>query len=268
MKPVLECNCLAAGYDEHLVLNDVTFDLHGGEVVALLGPNGGGKSTLLKTITGIIPKICGGILLMGDDIDTLRVREIARRIAFVPQEEAWQFDFSVTDVVAMGRLPLSNGFFESAEDCKAADEAMQEAGCFDLRERSVTELSGGERQRVLIARALAQETPIIFLDEPTSHLDPRYQVTTSALVRRLAKSGKCILLAIHDLPAAASMADKGMLVYDGQTSDLMEMRDLLESDELDEAYETGFERIVTADGRLVVVPTGTANSATSLAAGS
>jgi iron complex transport system ATP-binding protein len=254
VKPVLQSNCLAAGYDSNLVLNDVCFDLRPGEVMALLGPNGGGKSTLLKTLAGLIPKICGGVILLGDDLDTLNARDIARRIAFVPQEEGWQFDFSVTEVVSMGRLPVSNGYFETEEDVKAAEDAMKQTGCYDLRDRPVTELSGGERQRVLIARALAQETPIVFLDEPTSHLDPRHQVSTSSLVRGLAASGKSVLLAIHDLPTAATMADRGMLVYDEAASQVMEMRELLESDELDEAYETEFERVVTHEGRLVVVP--------------
>src|SRR4051812_38499480 len=106
MSAVLQCNCLTAGYEEKLVVCDVTFDLQPGEVVALLGPNGGGKSTLLKTLAGLVPKICGGVLVQGDDIDMLSAKEIARRIGFVPQEEAWQFDFTVQEVVSMGRLPV------------------------------------------------------------------------------------------------------------------------------------------------------------------
>jgi iron complex transport system ATP-binding protein len=141
------------GYDERLILSNVTFQLQPGEVIALLGPNGGGKSTLLKTLSGLIPKICGGVLLLGEDADLLSARDIARRVAFVPQEEAWNFAFGVEDIVAMGRLPVSNGFFESEEDLKAAKEAMIAAGCYEFRGRPVTELSGGERQRVLIARA-------------------------------------------------------------------------------------------------------------------
>jgi iron complex transport system ATP-binding protein len=254
VKPLLECSGLAVGYDEKLVLSGVGLNLVPGEIVALLGPNGGGKSTLLKTLAGIIPKICGGVLIQGDDIDALGAREIARRIGFVPQEEAWQFDFSVEEVVSMGRLPVSNGYFETEEDRRSATKAMKKAGCEDLRHRAITELSGGERQRVLIARAVAQETPIIFLDEPTSHLDPHHQVGISSLLRSLAKDGKSLLIAIHDLPAVATIADRGILVYNGIATQACEIKELLESEELDEAYETDFERVVTPEGRLLVVP--------------
>lgn len=255
---LLQSAGLAVGYDEKLVLSGVTLSLFPGEIVALMGPNGGGKSTLLRTLAGLVPKICGGVLLMGDDLDRLSPREIARRIAFVPQEEAWQFEFTVEEIVAMGRLPVSNGFFDSDEDRQAGAEAMKIAGCEELRGRSVTELSGGERQRVLIARALAQNTPILFLDEPTSHLDPQYQVSTSSLLRRLADEGKSILFATHDLSMAAATADRGALIYDGEATCPQEMRKLLESEELDEAYDTEFERLTTSEGRLIVVPKPTA----------
>ena len=251
---LLQSAGLAVGYDDKLVLSGVTLTLYPGEIMALLGPNGGGKSTLLRTLAGLIPKICGGVLLMGEDLDRLSPKEIAKRIAFVPQEEAWQFEFTVEEVVAMGRLPVSNGFFDTSEDRRVAGKAMKLAGCDEFRSRPVTELSGGERQRVLIARALAQEAPIIFLDEPTSHLDPQFQVTTAVLLRTLAEQGKSILLATHDLPTAASSADRGMLVYDGEATEALEMKQLLESEELDIAYETEFERLVTPEGRLVVVP--------------
>jgi iron complex transport system ATP-binding protein len=235
-------------------LKEVDLSVEPGEVLALLGPNGGGKSTLLRTLSGLIPKLEGSITVGEQDLDSLSTREIAKRIGFVPQEEAWSFGFTVAEAVSMGRLPVSNGFFDSTEDREIAERSMQEAGCYDLRDRPITELSGGERQRVLLARALAQETPVLFLDEPTSHLDPQYQVTTAALVRRLAQKGKAIVVAIHDLAVAAAMADRGCLVYGGSAGEGQEMKKLLASEELDQAYRTQFERILLADGRLITVP--------------
>jgi len=250
---VLACEDLAVGYHGRQVLQGVSFELQAGEIVALLGPNGGGKSTLLKTLSGIVPKLSGTATVMGDDVEALSVREIARRIGFVPQEESWQFEFSVEEVVSMGRLPISNGFFDTAEDHRAAGDAMSRAGCLELRDRPVTELSGGERQRVLIARALAQGTPILFLDEPTSHLDPQHQIEIASLLRGMARDGKSILVAVHDLPVAGAMADRGILICGGSASPARDMDELLESQALEKAYSTEFERLRTESGRLVVV---------------
>jgi len=250
---VISCDNVAAGYADRPVLSGVTFELRQGEVVALLGPNGGGKSTLLKTLAGLVPKLSGSIKVIDGAIEALTAREIARRIGFVPQDESWQFDFSVEEVVAMGRLAKSNGFFETQEDREAALEAMGQAGCLDLRSRPITELSGGERQRVLIARALAQETPILFLDEPTAHLDPQYQVEITSLVRRAADRGKSVLVALHDLPIAGVMADRATLIHSGGASPALDIDQLLQSDEIEKAYATGFERVRTSNGRLVVI---------------
>jgi len=250
---LLSCENLSVGYHGRQVLEGVSFELKAGEVVALLGPNGGGKSTLLKTLSGLIPKLGGSVRIMDSEIERLSVKEIARRIGFVPQEEAWQFEFTVEEVVSMGRLPVSNGFFDTTEDHRAAHDAMERAGCLDLRNRPVTELSGGERQRVLIARALAQGTPILFLDEPTSHLDPQHQIEIASMLRKMASDGQAILVAVHDLPIAAAMADRGMLIYSGGASPVRQIGSLLESDELEKAYGAAFERFQTASGRLVVV---------------
>lgn len=253
MSPALTCTDVSAGYDGRAVLAEVTFELNPGEVVALLGPNGGGKSTLLRTLSGLIPMLAGEIRIGGDDLAGLTIRDIARRIAFVPQEEAWQFEFTAADVVAMGRIPISNGFFDTAEDREASAEAMKQAGCYPLRDRPITELSGGERQRVLIARALAQEGPILFLDEPTSHLDPQFQVEAGLLIRELAGAGKALLVAIHDLSAAAAISDRAMLIYGGRASAPTPTEALLQGEELERAYGAEFERISSPDG-LVVVP--------------
>jgi iron complex transport system ATP-binding protein len=250
----IEACGLAVGYDDRVVVSGVDLKLEPGTVLALLGPNGSGKSTILKTLAGLVPKICGAVLLGGEDLDAMSPRQVAQRISFVPQEEAWSFDFSVEEIVAMGRLALSHGFFDTEEDRQAADEAMKEAGCFDLKGRAVTQLSGGERQRVLLARAIAQTAPIVFLDEPTAHLDPQYQATTATLVRHLAKQGKTVLVAVHDLAMAGLMTDLAILVSGGTATPARRTREILESEELDAAYNTAFDRVTTDEGRLIIVP--------------
>lgn len=250
----LECHDLCVGYDGHPVLSGVSFDVAPGEVVALLGPNGGGKTTLLKTLSGLLPKISGSIAIAGSSIGDLGVKEIAQKIAFVPQEEAWHFAFTVEQIVAMGRLSRSTSYFESQEDIERAHEAMHEAGCFDLRSRTVTELSGGERQRALLARALAQETPLLFLDEPTAHLDPKYQQSVVRTVLSLARRGKAILTAIHDLQLASALADRAVIVGQGQVGRIEEAQQLLASGALEEIYGAQFDRITLGDGRIAVFP--------------
>ncbi len=252
MSALLECEGVSAGYHGRPVVSDVSLSIDPGEVVALLGPNGGGKSTLMKTLGGIVPTIAGKIRIQSAVLDSLSPREVAQRIGFVPQEEVCPFDFTVDEVVTMGRLPLSNGFFDTAEDKEAAKQAMEQAGCYDLRNRPVTELSGGEKQRVLIARALAQQTPVLFLDEPTSHLDPKYQVSITGLVRDMAASGKGLLVALHDLAIAGIMADRGLLIANARASATEPISELLRSETLDKAYGAAFDRVVTPDGRLVV----------------
>jgi iron complex transport system ATP-binding protein len=250
----IACSNLSVGYGAKRILSDVELEVRSSEVLALLGPNGGGKSTLLRTLAALIPKLSGSIRVGEEDLSSLSTKEVAKRIGFVPQEEAWSFGFSVAEAVSMGRLPVSNGFFDSDEDREIGRQSMLEAGCYGLRDRPITELSGGERQRVLIARALAQETPVVFLDEPTSHLDPQFQVSTAALVRRLCRKGKAVIVAVHDLAMAAAMADKAALVGGGRVSPIRGTEELLRSAELDAAYGTEFERVQLADGRLISVP--------------
>jgi iron complex transport system ATP-binding protein len=250
----ISCSDLGVGYGGNHILSAVSLDIQPGEVLALLGPNGGGKTTLLRTLAGLIPKLSGTVTVAGRDLATLSTREVAQRIGFVPQEEAWSFGFTVAEAVSMGRLPISNGFFDTDEDRERAKHSMEEAGCYELRDRPITELSGGERQRVLLARAIAQETPVLFLDEPTSHLDPQYQVSIATLISRLAKSGKAIVVAIHDLTVAAAIADWAVLVFEGRVTEGQGIDEVLASSELERAYATQFERVALADGRVLTVP--------------
>jgi len=220
----------------------------------LLGPNGSGKSTLLKSIFKSIHPTGGEVYLAGDDIRELSHREVAKRAAFVPQEESFKFEFLVRDVVTMGRLPISNSLWDTPEDAIAATEAMREADCLHLENRSVMELSGGEKQRVLIARALVQGAPLMLFDEPTSHLDIEHQLVVAQLVRDLANGGRSTIVAIHDLNLAPLVGDRAILLHEGRIGMDAPMRDVLQSQLLDEVYKVKFNRTLLVGGRLAVFP--------------
>lgn len=252
MTAAIACKQLSCGYHDKSALSGVDFDLRPKAVTALLGPNGSGKSALLKTICKVLPTISGDVEIDGKSVADYTYRELARKVAYVPQEESTPFPFLVRDIVTMGRIPQSTGLFDTEEDRAAAHEAMVSAQCEALADRPVTELSGGEKQRVFIARALAQKAGVLLLDEPTSHLDIAHQLSLLDLVRRLADAGNTLLVAIHDLNLAASMADEGILLSNSQIALKSEMPNILASSLLDEAYGVTFERTKTGTGPLRV----------------
>jgi len=213
-----------------------------------------GKSTLLKAICKGVALQSGELTLEGREISKMSHREVARIVAFVPQEESFKFDFLVREVVTMGRLPISDSLWDTREDVEAATEAMREADCLHLEGRSVMELSGGEKQRVLIARALAQGSQVMLFDEPTSHLDVEHQIAVSELIKRLSVQGRAIVTAIHDLNLAPLIADRAVLLKDGQIGLDAPMTEALESAMLDQVYNVRFIRSQLENGRMVVLP--------------
>lgn len=197
------------------VLRHASGALPTGGITGLLGPNGAGKSTLLRALAGLQPTSHGTVLL--DDIDAARlsIKERARLIATVPQTPAIDFHFDVLDVAVMGRHPhLPRFATESAHDMNIARAALRRTGVAHLAERDVTTLSGGERQLVFIAKAIAQETPILLLDEPISALDVRHQLQVLALLRDLADEGRTVAAALHDVSLAARICDHLLVIDD------------------------------------------------------
>jgi iron complex transport system ATP-binding protein len=208
------------------ILSGVTVEVCPGQITGILGPNGSGKTTLLKILAGTLRPGHGHVTLDGVDLRTMSRTRLARRMAVVPQETQLTFDYSVLEVVLMGRYPHLGAFeIEGPADFEVAREVMLATGTLDLHERQFTTLSGGEKQRVIIASALAQiratssgaAQPILLLDEPTTALDVRYQLETAELLRELQRQmSLAIVISTHDLNFAASLCGSMVLIKDGK----------------------------------------------------
>jgi iron complex transport system ATP-binding protein len=198
------------------LLDGVSIELAPGEVVALAGPNGAGKSTLLRALAGELAPSGGEVLLDGRPLRSYRARDLALRRAVLPQQTLLQFAFSAREVVAMGRHPHVARGGDPERDEMAIDGAMAKTETTELAERAYPSLSGGEQGRVSLARVLAQEAPIILLDEPTAALDLRHQQATLAVARELADGGATVLAVLHDLNLAATYADRIALLAAGR----------------------------------------------------
>lgn len=213
---LIQAEDLTLGYGSHKVIDGVSLTLRKGEVLGLLGPNGSGKTTLLKGLCGAMRPWSGSVSLAGSNLASLTGKEVARHVAYVPQSEEHVFDFTVRQLTMMGRLPHSDELFETPEDHRIADWAMQSTDCMAFADRPLATLSGGEAQRALIARALAQETPAILCDEPTTHLDLKHQIEVGRLLRRLGDEGHALVLTTHDLNLALACCDRVILLKEGK----------------------------------------------------
>ena len=201
-------------------LSDVSLSLAAGEVVGVIGPNSAGKTTLIRLVTRVLEPAAGEIRLDGAPVRRLARTDLARRVGVVPQSAPAECPFNVGELVLMGRYPHGPGrYFESRQDHAAARAAMEATGVLELADLPLDHLSGGERQRAFIARALAQEPRLLILDEPTAHLDLRYQVEIASLLRRLNRErGIAILLVSHDLNLAGEVCDRLMLLAGGRAA--------------------------------------------------
>jgi iron complex transport system ATP-binding protein len=210
-------NGVTAGYGEADVLHQISITFESGEFVGLVGPNGCGKSTLLRALSRTLRPSSGTVALDDASIWTMTPIELARKMAFVPQQEPAFFDFTVRDVVMMGRYPHRNGRTSYEADSAAVTKALDNADITALAERPITRLSGGEHRRVLLGRALAQDTPLMLLDEPTAHLDVTHQAELLTLVQRLTRlQGVGALAALHELNSAAEYCDRLILMCEGR----------------------------------------------------
>lgn len=212
----LETKDLKFNYNKKVVLDGVDIVINKGEVLGILGPNGCGKTTLLKNLNKNLSPHAGCVLLGDTDLEELGKKEIARTVAVVPQGNEIKFAFTVRDIVSMGRMPFLRTFDgESRKDVEIIDDALRRTGITDFSERLISTMSGGERQKVIIARALAQTPEILLLDEPTLHLDINAQFDVLDLVSGLAESdGLTVVMVSHDLPMVARYCDRIILIHD------------------------------------------------------
>ena len=241
--PVLQIRSLSAAYGKVKALNDISLDVERGEIVGVIGPNGAGKSTLIKVLSGVLGHSSGEVLINGKDVNSYSPSQRARALAVVPQARQLGGAFSVEQAVLLGRTAYL-GFLgkPTSEDLLKSDWAMEQTGVDALADRKLAEISGGEQQRVLLARALAQDTPVLLLDEPTNHLDLRYQVNLLKLVKKLVKQeGLSVLMAMHDLNQVSGTADRVVLLAEGRVKAIGPPEEVLTPENISNAYQTEIE---------------------------
>lgn len=239
---------------DRAILDRISLAVECGGFLSIVGPNGSGKSTLLKALAGIWPLSAGSVIIGATPLGAMNRREIAQRLAFVPQDIRMDFAFTVEEIVAMGRYPYRGRFDRaSAADRDAVNRALQRCDVDHLRKRFVTTLSGGERQRVAIARSLAGDPDVVLLDEPTASLDIQHNMEILDLCRALADAGKAVVLATHDLNVVARYTSQVALVDAGKIAYAGSRDDVLTSNVLEAVFRVKTELLRSRDGHPVFV---------------
>jgi len=217
VEQILSLRNVGFRYDGRWTLKGIDLDIHRGEILGILGPNGSGKSTLLRLMDGLLVPKEGEVRFRDRPLASRKRKGLAKEVAFVAQENAFRFTFSVLEVVLMGRAPhLGRLQFEGKRDIDIALHSLETMNALDLEDRSIHELSGGEKQRVLIARALAQEPQVLILDEPTSFLDIKFKREIFELLSSLnRRDGLTIVVVSHDIDLAAHYCQRLMMLKDG-----------------------------------------------------
>jgi iron complex transport system ATP-binding protein len=252
---MLEVSNLAFGFPGRTVGRDVSFALGDGEVMCVLGPNGGGKTTLFRTLLGLLPPHGGNVSLEGVSLHSLSRREIAQRIGYVPQGHSAYFAFTVLDFVLMGRTAHVGVFsVPGRKDRDVAGRVLESLGIAALAQRPVTEISGGERQLALVARALAQEPRLLVLDEPTASLDFGNQVHVLQKISALAATGISILFSSHDPDHAFLTSQRALLLAEGRALEIGPPAQVIRPDSLQRLYGVSVEVLPLAGGRHTCLP--------------
>ncbi|BBE31066.1 ABC transporter [Tepiditoga spiralis] len=238
---MIKINNLNFSYGNGFNLNIEKLNIKAGEFVSIIGPNGSGKSTLLKILSGILKNFNGEILIKNKNIKNFNYKELAKTISIVPQEFNTIFKYDVESIISTSRVPYSKtfSFFETMEDKKIIEEAMKKTDTIKYKNKFFSNLSGGEKQRVMIARALAQKTKILFLDEFTSHLDPGHAQSLMNIVKENTQNGHTVVAVFHDINLASIYSKrliimlKGNVVCDGSPIDVITQENIKDIYNLD-----------------------------------
>ena len=235
---MLSVKNITAGYEDTIVLHEVTFKADPGQFIGLIGPNGSGKTTLLRVISGVLAPKAGDVLLKGIELAKISRPKLAKTMAYLSQELAMDLSFTVREVTLMGRSPHMSVFGkETRKDFEIAERAMELADVSHLADCSVTEISGGERQRAFIAMCLAQQPQVLLLDEPTSHLDIAHQLSALDLIRKLnRKTNMTVVAVFHDLNLAAEYCDQLLILDRGRVDCFGPPEDVLTSEMILKVY--------------------------------
>ena len=234
---ILQARNISFGYEKALVLKNIGFSIQGGDFVALIGPNGSGKTTLLKVILGTLSPMEGEVQLDGKSVLSYAAKERAKKIGYVSQEPVFTFPLTVLELVSLGRYVHSNRFKQRPEDGQAVEDALRLTDSSPLRERKFTTLSGGERQKVLIARALAQTSYLLLMDEPTVHLDIYFQLQILNTLKEICREKKLTIIAVlHDLNLISLFADKALLLKSGELIAFGKVEEVLNENSIKEAF--------------------------------
>jgi len=229
VKRLLKLDNVSAGYYREDIIKGISLEINTGDLIGIIGPNGSGKTTLLRLITRVLVLRKGRIYFQGLDVSQMNLKEFCRQVAFVAQDISTNFPFTVMETVLMGRIPhLKRLQFETRRDIEIAEGALLETATINLKDKRIDELSSGERQRVIIARALAQEPVLLFLDEPTAHLDIGHQIQILDLLKKLnRRDDLTIVMVLHDLNLASAycnriaLLDKGSVFKEGSPDDVL-----------------------------------------------
>jgi len=240
MDTLLKINNLYGGYNKETILKDISLEIKKSEFLGIIGPNGSGKTTLLRLMSRVLIPQKGNIALSGKDISRMNLKEFCRNTAFVPQDTIINFSFTVFEIVLLGRIPhLKRLQLETKLDIRIAEASLIMTDTLNLKEKRIDELSAGERQRVMIAKALTQEPILLFLDEPTSHLDIGHQIQILDLLKKLNQQHNLtIVMVLHDLNLASEYCNRIVLVNEGRVFKEGAPQEVLTYQNIEAVYKT------------------------------
>lgn len=255
MDDLLSIRDLSMEFGGFRALDGISFDIGAGKLVGLIGPNGCGKSTMMRCISRIYQPTSGEITVAGKDVLGLKPAEVAKLVATVPAELGSTFNMTVMDMVVLGRYPFVDRlWWETPEDERITREALRTFGLDGIRNRQLSLCSSGERQRALIAKAYVQEPKLMLVDEPTAHLDMKYKLQVMEYLRRMARSDMTVLVAEHDISLMARYCDTCIIMKKGRIVTIGDPKEVITEDLIRDVYEVDSRVGLDADGEIYVLP--------------